>query len=334
MMKLHLTTQCLKELHETLVECWDEDPEARLSAANVIYRMEEFTKELCKSNRSSTSNMSTQYNTMATSSNTMAMVSIGQPMECSQSSPPPYYSPTDPNSYHNPPGSIPSPPRQHFFPDSMSIPTATGHGGRYGYSQPIRTLRNSACSEEGALRMNIYNSHEPLSVRNSLILGGGERRSEVETDFGVMVDGRRSLIREHGDLNEIQGENEESSIGNEGSANGSGLVAEEFNLNSDSGVQNLYSNSVTSASTNSSASNSSLSRSRNSIVSNLSDELLSKRELPESSTDTLDIDHHTLPSAAAASVGRAPEMISTNGEFGSVVPVESSGNSVSTVTSV
>ena len=307
------------------MECWDEDPEARLSAANVVYRMEEFTKELNQDNHSSGSGVSTQYNTM-TSSNTMAMVPIGQPpMECSQSSPPPYYSPTDPNSFQNAsdfPGPIPSPPR-HFFPDSMPPPpptytSSTSGGvsaGYYGCDRPTRTLRNSACSEGGAIHMNVYNSHEPLSVRNSLILGG-ERRTETETNFGMSTEGRASLLYEHGNIDEMQGENDESSVGNVHSANGSGLDGEDFNLNSDSGVQNLHSNSMTSASTDSSSNNpnSSSSGSRDSVVSNLSDELFSKHQLPESSTDTLDLDHPP-PPAVSNNYMEVPGVIGATNEL-------------------
>ena len=219
-------------------------------------------------------------------------------------------------------------------------------GGGGGYDQPIRTLRNSACSEGGAIHMNVYNGHEPLSVRNSLILGraGGERRQERErereTEFGASVGGREaSLLYEHGHIDELQGENDGSSVDNVPSGNGSGLDSEDFNLNSDSGVQNLHSSSATSVSMNSSSNNpisSGSSRSRESVVSNLSDELFSKHQLPESSTDTLDLDAQCLPVAAVSNYGGAPEIINSVGELSDrVVPtVENSGNSVSTVTSV
>ena len=340
-----------------MVECWDEDPEARLSAANVVYRMEEFTKETLGINDKDctpTSGSSAHYsNTMATSSNTIA---IGQPIgECSQSSPPPY-SPTDPNSSKNVGNVCPlpdtvnsSPHGHHMFSDSISpaLPTyatSTSGGvaaGYYGCGRPTRTLRNSACSEGGAIHMNVYSSHEPLSVRNSLILGGaGERRQERETEFGASVEGRASLLYERGNIDELQGENDGSSVDNVPSANGSGLDSEDFLLNSDSGVQNLHSNSGTSVSMNSSSNNqnsSSLSRSRDSVMSNLSDESFSKHQLPESSTDTLDLDVQSPPPPPAAAVSNyreAPEIISTVDELGQVVPVENSSNSVSTVTSV
>jgi hypothetical protein len=343
-------TQHLKELYETMVECWDEDPEARLSAANVVYRMEEFTKETLginmelgctpSSSGGGSGGSTTHYgNAMATQqgSNTIA---IGQPIgECSQSSPPPY-SPTDPNSSKNTAtGSGVCRPIQ---PPAYNNTTSSTGGG---YDQPIRTLRNSACSEGGAIHMNVYNSHEPLSVRNSLILGrAGERRQERgerETEFfGASVEEGRgvSLLYEHGNIDELQGENDGSSVDNVPSANGSGLDSEDFNLNSDSGVQNLHSSSATSVSMNSSSNNpnsSDSSRSRESIVSNLSDELFSKHQLPESSTDTLDLDVQSPPTAAVSNYGEAPEIIRAVDEISSqVVPVENSGNSVSTVTSV
>ena len=346
--------QHLKELYETVVECWDEDPEARLSAANVVYRMEEFTKEMlginteldCIPSSSGGGSSVNHYgNAMATqqSSNTMAM---GQPIgECSQSSPPPY-SPTDPNSSKNAGGSLchsVQPPAYNSTTFSNGG-SAVMVGGGGGYDQPIRTLRNSACSEGGAINMSVYNRHEPLSVRNSLILGraGGERRQEREreTEFGASVEGRGvSLLYERGHIDELQGENDGSSVDNVPSGNGSGLDSEDFNLNSDSGVQNLHSSSATSVSMNSSSNNpisSGSSRSRESVVSNLSDELFSKHQLPESSTDTLDLDTQCLPAAAVSNYGGAPEVINSVGELSDrVVPtVENSGNSVSTVTSV
>ena len=84
-----------------------------------------------------------------------------------------------------------------------------------------------------------------------------------------------------------------SAVMNVCSANGSDLDMKDFNLNSDSGVQNLHSNSMTSASMDLSSNNpnSSSSGSSDSVVSNLSDELFSKHQLPKSSIDTLDLDH-------------------------------------------
>ena len=339
------------------MECWDEDPEARLSAANVVYRMEEFTKDSLGINDKDctpSSGSSAHYsNTMAMGSNTIA---IGQPIgECSQSSPPPY-SPTDPNSCKNVGSSVcplpdtnSSPHGHHIFLDSLPSAPPTyatsisggGAAGYYGCDRPTRMLRNSACSEGCAIHMNVYNSHEPLSVRNSLILGGaGERRQERETEFGASVEGRSSLFYEHGNIDELQGENDGSSVDNVPSANGSGLDGEDFNLNSDSGVQNLHSNSGTSVSMNSSSNNpnsSSSSRNRDSVVSNLSDELFSKHQLPESSIDTLDLDVQSPlppPAAAVSNYREAPEIISGVDELSQVVPVENSSNSVSTVTSV
>ena len=370
-----------------MVECWDEDPEARLSAANIVYRMEEFFKTSLNLNeeKQQPSGTTTHYqpnNTMVTYNRDMT---IGQPMECSQSSPPPCYSPTDPNSIQN--SGEEGTQRQYFFPTSMphinqgSSGCGTGSGcGSAGYSRAPLGLRNSACSEGESVRMNVYNSHQPLSVRNSLILGGNERKGEAETNFGASAVGGASLLFER--VLEIQGENDGSSVGNALSNNGSvaGLDVDEFNLNSDSGVQNIHSSSATSMS---SESNSSSSESLNTVSSSrLSDELFSKRQLPESSTDTLDLDGPTnagdaptltttneLGSAAVSLYGDVPTFPTTN-ELGSaavsrygdvptfpttnqlgsaavsrytltttnelplVVPAESSGNSIATVTSV
>ena len=166
--------------------------------------MEEFTKELneFEDNHSSRSGVSAQYTTMATSSNTMVMAPIGQLMECSQSSPPPYC-PTDPNSFQNAsefPGPIPSSPRQHFSPDSVlqTTPhtTTEGMARYYGCDQPIGTLRNSACSEGGT---NMHNSHEPLNERNSLILDR-ERKPELKS---VSVEGISALLNEHGNIDDF-----------------------------------------------------------------------------------------------------------------------------------
>ena len=61
--------------------------------------------------------------------------------------------------------------------------------------------------------MNVYDSHEPLSARNSLILGG-ERRTETETNFGMLAESRASLLYEHSNIDEMQGENDEYEHGN------------------------------------------------------------------------------------------------------------------------
>ena len=290
--------------------------------------------------------------TMATyTSDTMATAQIGQPMECSQSSPPPYYSPTDPNIVQN--SCNEGTQRQHFFPTSMphinqGSGCGTGNGcGSVNYNRPVLGLRNSACSEGEAVRMNVYNNHQPLSVRNSLILGS-ERRGETETNFGGA-----SLLYERV-LDEIQGENDGSSVGNALSTNGSvgGMDVEEFNLNSDSGVQNIHSSSATSMSSESNSSSS--SDSLNSVSSSrLSDELFSKRQLPESSTDTLDLD--VQPGVAQyvgapvisttneppvsnyeeiPAVGAADHVTYVYNELCQSVPAENSNNSIATVTSV
>ena len=345
-----LLPQLLIELHDTLVECWDGDPEARLSAANIVYRMEEFVKSMHEMNEEEDNGLSRsgthvpQYQpvssvaTYAGDNMDPALTQIGRPTEYSQSSPPPYYSPTDPNSYSG--AGDTEPQRQHFFPTSMPHISQADN-------RPIRTLRNSACSEGEAMRMNMYNTHEPISVRNSLILGS-VLRGEAETDFGVSSGGGASLLYER--VLEIQGENDGSSVGNMLSNDGSvtGLDVDDFNLNSDSGVQNINSSSVTSVSSDS---NSNSSESLNSMSSSrLSDELFTKRQLPESSTDTLDLD---LPAAVshygetpavnatneispigATQCGDAPVVTRPNDEITRVMPTENSGNSVSTVTSV
>ena len=334
-----------------MVECWDEDPEARLSAANIVYRMEEFFKTALDPDEKDhqSSGTTTQYQTVSTmptyNNDTMTTAQIGQPTEYSQSSPPPYYSPTDPNLFNN------DAQRQHFFPTSMphiNQESGCGTGSTTsGSSRPILGLRNSACSEGEAVRMNVSSRHEPLSVRNSLILGA-DVRGERETNFTTSLGGGASLLYDRV-LDEIQGENDGSSVGNvlSTSVSVAGLDVDEFNLNSDSGVQNIHSSSAASLSTDS---NSSSSESLNSVSSSrLSDELFSKRQIPESSTDTLDLD---VP-AAVSHYGETPAVTTTNelglaaisnhGEnpiinntdyLAGLAPAESSSNSISTVTSV
>ena len=303
------------------MECWDQDPEARLSAANIVYRMEEFFKTLFEHNDEDRRSNGTPthcqtVSTMATYDyDVMTGQHIGQPTEHSQSSPLPCYSPTDPNLFH--PTSNGDAQRQQFFPTSMphinqgsECITGSAVTGSMQLTRDHLSIRHSACSEGEAVRMNMYNRHEPLSVRNSLILGSN-RRMEGETDFGVSAGGA-SLLYEHV-LDEIQGENDGSSVGNALSNNVSitGLDAEEFNLNSDSGVQNIHSSSAASLS---SESNSNSSESVDSVsLSRLSDELFSKQQLPESSTDTLDLDNP----AAASHYGETPAL-STTSELGLV----------------
>ena len=90
----HTHTQTLNSLQETLYECWDDDAEARLSAANVSLRM----KQLIATNINDIARQdSTQTTAVPTTSIIPAeAVAMNRPTEHSQSSPPPYYSPTDP----------------------------------------------------------------------------------------------------------------------------------------------------------------------------------------------------------------------------------------------
>ena len=79
---------------------------------------------------------------------------------------------------------------------------------------------------------------------------------------------------------------------------------QDFNLNSDSGVQNVHSSSVTSTSMESS-----LNSSESLNSAHLSDELLfSKQHLTESSTDTQDVDGPP----AVSHYGEAPTANVTN----------------------
>lgn len=75
-----------------LTDCWDGDAEARLSAANVALRMEQYITTNINDLSRQDSNHS---KTVATAVPT-AMMDVSRPAEHSQSSPPPYYSPTDP----------------------------------------------------------------------------------------------------------------------------------------------------------------------------------------------------------------------------------------------
>ena len=131
-----------------------------------------------------------------------------------------------------------------------------------------------------------------LDIRNGLILSGGIK-TEAQTDSKAVLSlsVRNSFLGRQRRL-EVE-------------AGPSGLDVEDFNLNSISSV---------STDLNSSTPNSSLSGSTFSAVSNISDELFSKHQLPESSTNTLDLDHQSSPPPVAAvfNYREAPETIKTS----------------------
>ncbi len=76
-----------------LIECWDGDAEARLSAANVALQMEQLVATNIDDLFHPDSN---QARTVVATALPTALLDVNRPTEHSQSSPPPYYSPTDP----------------------------------------------------------------------------------------------------------------------------------------------------------------------------------------------------------------------------------------------
>ena len=128
-----------------------------------------------------------------------------------------------------------------------------------------------------------------LDVRNGLILTGGIKTG-AQTDSKSVI----SLGVRNGFLGRQRRLEME--------AGPSGLDMEDFDLNSISSV---------SMDLNSNTPNSSLSGSTFSVVS---DKLFSKHQLPESSTDTLDLAHQSSPSpvAAVSNYREAPETIKTS----------------------
>lgn len=177
-----LPTQPLATFAELVRECWDEDPTARLTAGNIHYQMD----DLCNSappqqqiqqghhHHHAPSNSQQGHAPTTNQPHTLPDVVPVLFQEHSQSSPPPCYSPTDPIPF--------SIAQNHenrsrgFFQSSMPHMVAIGDQWEAESAaltpRCTRSLRSSAAyPQQGQSGWSQY--HPPLSVRNSLVLGGG-----------------------------------------------------------------------------------------------------------------------------------------------------------------
>lgn len=206
-------------MQQTLHECWDNDPEARLSAANVSVRMEELCEtkieDIISHSEHIPTGMSNVPNVSANVPGTLPTLEIHIPPEHSQSSPPPYYSPTDPVPYHGQQDAFPFVSRPVFtqhrrplFQTSMPhiVCNDNDHlswgspqsGARLGCHTSIRctrSLRGSVHLEQEAMHLNECNSNEALSLRNSLLGSenakrGSEEREETVKEFNQSPQGQ------------------------------------------------------------------------------------------------------------------------------------------------
>ena len=168
-----LPTQPLATFAELVRECWDEDPTARLTAGNIHYQMDDLYNS---SPQIQQGHAPTNSQGHPPTNQPHALPDIGPVLfqEHSQSSPPPCYSPTDPipfsiaQNQENRSGNL--------FQSSMPHIVAVGNHWEAESAtltpRCTRSLRSSAAYPlQGQNRWSQY--HPPLSVRNSLVLGGG-----------------------------------------------------------------------------------------------------------------------------------------------------------------
>lgn len=152
--------------------------------------------ELCDTNiediiqSSELGSTATVPSTLTNGTATIAAIEIHRPTEHSQSSPPPYYSPTDPIPFHGQRGAFPfvtgpifTQHRRPLFQTSMphilsgdnehlsrGSPHSITRQGNHMTARCTRSLRSSVHLEQELMRLNECNSSEALSVRNSLLL--------------------------------------------------------------------------------------------------------------------------------------------------------------------
>lgn len=350
-------SQLLNSLQETIHECWDSDPEARLPAANVSHRLEDLLNTTVNffedvpgaSNVHGTTHQHTT-TTVTMYNDNVTTVDIRRPTEHSQSSPPPYYSPLDPFSDHPVPYHIPDPgliqnqrPQRPYFQSSMPHIMQSDQERLHDASgvdyeltpRCSRSLRSSRVVERQGFQLNEYNSLKTLPVRNSLVLCMEER----ETSLGQLVDtpGLESESSVSSLSNESLEEEEASDSGVNSAlhvihvrdddlsydqrlavesllSNGS---EQDSNLNSDSGIQNLHS-----ASTHTSSSECDDLSEHNNFPHNSSDV----------STDTISNNNIVLTDCGVNPVISSSSERSISAS--ALLPVETSGNSSITVTSV
>lgn len=165
-----------------ITECWDADPESRLTAANIHYQM----ADLCNCSTQNLHDQMTKSHSPTVShaplnnsqSHPHDVCSLMFHGEHSQSSPPPCYSPTDPipfSAMQNQecrPGMRPA---RNYFQTSMPHIMQGDEGRREGYANVLaltprctRSLRSSGIQPPSGWGQ--YHTPAPHSVRNSLVL--------------------------------------------------------------------------------------------------------------------------------------------------------------------
>ncbi len=198
---------------EIIQECWDDDPEARLTAANVFLRAEGLTNTLTQEEERGTAENNTNESsdcrdgaqtapnggdTATTTTRAHARVNVSQslfddvPMSM-QAPPPPYYS-----SYHLGRDGASMMSRRPRFQSSMPhldsrtwVETGV-NANRYGYGVPpaygTNSFRNSVVIEgtPEVVESSAQERKESNSVRNSLILGvstGGDQNGTANYEL-------------------------------------------------------------------------------------------------------------------------------------------------------
>ena len=353
--------QHLNSLLETLHECWDNDAEARLSAANVSFRMDELCdtniEDIIQSSEHGSTVMATVPSTSTIGTTTIATIEIHRPTEHSQSSPPPYYSPTDPTPFHGQRGAFPfvigpifTQHRRPLFQTSMphilsgdnehlsrGSPHSVTRPGYHMTARCTRSLRSSVYLEQEVLRLNECNSSEAMSVRNSLLLCNDEpvnnQTSESEEEF-VRELSQSPRGQTHESMSRPSDEEEDTAEGYVGtiqsvrlddstSLDGRDLRPSQTFLQSDGSdvTSNLNSDSgILNSQSEVSHSNATTSPSEGSQCER---------------RDSLDSDNEALTSSMDSGVPSSKEMtLLKDGTNSFPPPSENSENSVSTVTSV
>ncbi len=214
--------QGLNVMLEAIQECWDEDPEARLTAANVLVRTEELVnclsqegeeqRERAQENAtelssacsggplSSNNGDGLSANPRAHARVTVSRSLIDDPVSM-QAPPPPYYS-----SYHLSRDGAPLVAHRPRFQSSMPhLDTGTWmEGGRqHPYALPpaygTRSFRNSVVVEGTATRLqnDTDGRRESNSVRNSLILGESIDVSKCEVVLETLSSTGNLLDADH-----------------------------------------------------------------------------------------------------------------------------------------
>ena len=177
-MHSHMSTQYLTYLLETLHECWDDDAEARLSAANVSLRLQELIHtNISDITRQDSIDMTTVSSSVP--SENISMFDIHRSTEYSQSSPPSCYSLTDSTpvqQFHF--YSNPNPRHQISVPlDDEQEYLRMGNG--HASTHCTQILCSSLHYEQEMVQMDNFNGSESLIIRNPHILSRGGAVQEM-----------------------------------------------------------------------------------------------------------------------------------------------------------